>query len=123
MARLTSGSVCEPVMMVNVPRAFNTGRTPMERYSLAPYSSGAAAARRTFPNIASAAAAAPPRRNSSRRFTPAGGLPALSLDRLGIVPPYRTTDTNRDYTPMQVAFDGEMKDNRVRSLENGHSGQ
>src|ERR1035438_9290068 len=79
MARLTSGRVCEPVMMVKVPRAFSTGRTPMERYSRAPYSRGAAAARRILPNSASAAADAPPRRNSSRLLTPA--------DRLDIVPP------------------------------------
>jgi len=31
MAFFTSGRVVDPVMMVNVPRALITGRTPMER--------------------------------------------------------------------------------------------
>ncbi len=31
IAFFTSGNVCEPVMMVKVPRALITGRTPMDR--------------------------------------------------------------------------------------------
>ncbi len=68
MARLTSGSVCEPVMMVNVPRALMTGRTPMERYILAPISRGAATACRTLPPNACIAASNPPCRKRSRRL-------------------------------------------------------
>ncbi len=67
MARFTSGSVCEPVMMVKVPRALISGRTPMERYRFAPTSSGAAAARRTVPPNACAAASRLVRRKRSRR--------------------------------------------------------
>jgi len=30
MARFTSGKVCEPLMMVNVPLQLMSGRTPMD---------------------------------------------------------------------------------------------
>ena len=42
MARFTSGSDCDPVMIVNVPRALITGRTPIDRYIFAVNSIGAA---------------------------------------------------------------------------------
>src|ERR1019366_476854 len=117
MARLTSGRVGEPVMMVNVPRALMTGRTPMERYISAPSSKGAATACRTLPPKACAAASNPPCRNRSRRLYPAHGSLSFAQNACGIgfsftrqsLTHVRGSDQSRDREGALVSLEVELR--------------
>src|SRR5438045_1162177 len=73
MACFTSGSVCEPVMIVKVPRAFISGRTPIDSYRRAPsaavpvfIAAESPVVGRAVPGNAIAAVNRPPRRNNAR---------------------------------------------------------
>ena len=77
MARFTSGKLCDPVMIVNVPRQLTSGVTPIDSYRLLPNSSARAGAAKTCSGIAAdtpAAASAAPDRNSPRRLIFCDGM-------------------------------------------------
>jgi len=80
MARFTSGRVCDPVMIVYVPRQFTIGVTPIDSYRLPPNSSaGAAKAGFGMDADTPAAASAAPDRNSPRRLIFLDGMEAPPL--------------------------------------------
>src|SRR2546423_2904112 len=80
MVAITSGSICEPPLMVRVAVVLMNGRTPIFVYGSVP-GTRAGAADKGVPAAIPAAAAALPRRNISRRLRPV----VDRLVRMGIV--------------------------------------